>query len=171
MLIMATVLDKPEKKEIKRFEEPVLSLRDPLRMLDWMREEIDRLFEAAPFSRLLPTTRLEMPWMPPLEVFEKEGNLHIRVDLPGLKKEDVTIEATAEGITIKGERKKELVEEKKEEGYFRTERAYGEFSRFVPLPEGASIDEIKAKFADGVLEIITPIPAAKKAQPKKVAID
>jgi HSP20 family protein len=167
---MPTVLDKPvARKELARFDEPALA-RDPLRMFDWMREEMDRLLDTVPFSRLFPTTRLETPWMPALEVFEKNGNLHIKMDLPGLKKEDVTIEVMAEGITIKGERKLELTEEKKEEGYFRSERTYGEFCRFVPLPEGAMTDKIEASFKDGVLEVLTPIPKAEKVLPKKVAI-
>jgi HSP20 family protein len=168
---MPTVLDKPvARKELARFDEPALIARDPMRMFDWMREEMDRLFDTVPFSRLFPTTRLEAPWLPALEIFEKNGNLHIKADLPGLKKEDVTIEATAEGITIKGERKSEFTEEKKEEGYFRSERTYGEFCRFVPLPEGAMVDKIAASFNDGVLEVITPIPKAEKVLPKKVTI-
>lgn len=168
---MPTVLDKPEvKKELTRFNEPVFGLRDPMKMFDWMRDEMDRLLDTVPFSRLFPTPRLATPWMPALEVFEKNGNLHIKADLPGLKKEDVTIEVTTEGITIKGERKAEYTEEKKEEGYFRTERTYGEFCRFVPLPEGTLLDKISASFADGVLEVIAPIPKAEKVLPKKVDI-
>lgn len=168
---MPTVLEKPvTRKELARYEEPTLNLRDPLRMFDWMRGEMDRLLDSVPFNRVFPTTRVETPWMPALEVFEKNGNLHIKADLPGLKKEDVTIEATPEGITIKGERKLEFTEEKKEEGYFRSERTYGEFCRFVPLPEGAMVDAITASFTEGVLEVITPIPKAEKMLPKKVAI-
>jgi HSP20 family protein len=168
---MPTILDKPEvKKELTRLNEPAFGLRDPMRMFDWMRDEMDRLLDTVPFSRVFPTSRLDTPWMPALEVFEKEGNLHIKADLPGLKKEDVTIEATDEGITIKGERKHEFTEEKKEEGYFRSERTYGEFCRFVPLPEGAVTDKITAEFNDGVLEVITPIPKNEKVLPKKVLI-
>jgi HSP20 family protein len=168
---MPTVLEKPvTSKELARYEESTLNLRDPLRMFDWMRAEMDRLLDTVPFNRLVPITHLKTPWMPALEVFEKNGNLHIKVDLPGLKKEDVAVEGTPEGITIKGERKSEFTEEKKEEGYFRSERTYGEFCRFVPLPEGAVIDKIAASFDDGVLEVITPIPKAEKLLPKKVAI-
>jgi len=167
---MTTVLDKPEvKKELTRISEPAL-LRDPFRMFDWMRDEMDRLLDTVPLSRVFPTPRLETPWLPAIEVFEKNGNLHVKADLPGMKKEDVAIEATAEGLTIKGERKSEFTEEKKEEGYFRSERTYGEFCRFVPLPEGALIDKITASFNDGVLEVITPVPKAEKILPKKVSI-
>jgi HSP20 family protein len=169
--IVSTLLEKPEvRKELTRYNEP-FALRDPLKMFDWMREEMDRLLDTVPFSRLFPTPRLETAWMPVIEVFEKNDNLFVRVDLPGLKKEDVAIEVTTEGITIKGERKLEFKEEKKDEGYFRTERVYGEFSRFIPLPELALTDKINATFAEGVLEIITPLAKAEKLVPKKVVID
>jgi HSP20 family protein len=167
---MPAVLDKPlNEKGLTKYVEPGVFLRDPLRMFDWMREEMDRLFDITPFARLVPTTR-EPLWMPALEMFDKDGNLHVKADLPGLKKEDITIDVTAEGLTIKGERKAEFKEEKKDEGYFRTERVYGEFCRFVPLPEGASVDKIDAVFKDGVLELIVPVPKLEKLVPKKVEI-
>jgi HSP20 family protein len=168
---MPTLLEKPvTRKELARYEEPTLNLRDPMRMFDWMRDEMDRLLDTIPFNRVFPVARAETPWIPVLEVFEKLGALHIKADLPGLKKEDVTIEATPEGLTISGERKFEVAETKKEEGYFRSERVYGEFKRFVPLPEGAVIDKIAASFTDGVLEVIVPIPKAEKVVPQKVNI-
>ena len=168
---MSVVLEKSNaKKELAPYDEAVTLVRDPLRMFDWMRNEMDRMFEAAPFGRLSPMGRFDAPWMPTVEVFEKNGAFHIKTDLPGIKKEDVTIEATAEGITIKGERKREFKEEKKDEGYFRTERLYGRFSRFVPLPADAAIDKMTATFKDGVLEVVTPVATHEKLTPKKVEI-
>ena len=167
---MTAVLEKPAvKKELEPFE-PALLGRDPFRLFDWLKQEMDRTFESMPFNRLTPTPRFEPMWMPALEVYDKNGDLHIKADLPGLTKEDVTVEVTADGITIKGERKSELTEEKKEEGYFRTERTYGEFCRFVPLPENTNLENVEAMFKDGVLEVIVPIPKAEKIVPKKIAI-
>lgn len=153
-------------------------VRDPFTLMDRMRDEFDRLFEGFGSHRLAPTWpafpalqfKTEAMWMPALEVSEKNGNWVVKADLPGMKKEDVTVEVTPEGLTLKGERKTEFTEEKKEEGYFRTERTYGEFCRFVPLPEGAMVDNITASFTDGVLEVITPVPKVEKILPKKVAI-
>jgi HSP20 family protein len=94
--------------------------------------------------------------MPAIEVTEREGNLVVRADLPGIKKEDVKIEMTPEALIIRGERKQE--HEEKKEGYYRSERTYGQFHRSIPLPEGADLDKAKAEFKDGVLEVTVPVP-------------
>ena len=78
----------------------------------------------------------------------------IRADLPGLSHEDVNIEVTPEGLVIQGERKREH-EERGAWGY-RSERSYGSFYRSIPLPDSAKIDEAKAEFQNGVLEVTVP---------------
>jgi HSP20 family protein len=115
-----------------------------------------------------PALRLQAQWMPALEVTEREGEFYIAVDLPGLKKEDVKLEVTPEGLAIKGERKSEKTETAK--GYFRSERVYGEFYRFVPLPEGALAENVDARFKDGVLEIHVPVIKPEKPTAKEIAI-
>lgn len=142
-----------EKREVKP------EFAEPFRWFDRMRDEIERLFETNGLRPpLMP--RAESYWMPALEVFEKNGEFCVNAELPGLKKEDITLEATPEGLTLKGERKAETTEQR--DGYYRSERAYGEFCRFVPLPEGADLDKMTARFADGVLAIAIPVPKAKK---------
>ena len=69
-----------------------------------------------------------------------------KIDLPGMKKEDVKVEITDGQIAFSGERKREA--EEKGEEFFRCERGYGSFYRSVPLPEGAKIDDVKATFTD-----------------------
>jgi HSP20 family protein len=153
-------------------------VRDPFTLMDRMRDEFDRLFEGFGITRHAPAwptipafmTKAEAMWMPNLEVSEKDGNWVVKADLPGMKKEDVTVEVTPEGLTLKGERKTEFKEEKKEEGYFRTERTYGEFCRFVPLPEGAVTEKAAATFKDGVLEVVIPVPKLEKPAPKTLPI-
>jgi HSP20 family protein len=71
----------------------------------------------------------------------------IRADLPGLKREDVTIDITDSDVCIQGERTHEREEER--EGYYRSDRGYGSFCRVIPLPEGAMSDQAKASFKDG----------------------
>jgi HSP20 family protein len=105
---------------------------------------------------------------PAIDVFEKDNRLVTRVDLPGLKKEDVKVEVTDGYLTISGERKSE-VEEKKDD-FYRCERGYGSFYRTVPLPEGVKIEDVKATFSDGVLEVSVPTPAKPNAEVRTIEI-
>jgi HSP20 family protein len=102
-------------------------------------------------------------WSPAVEVREQDNNLVVCADLPGLKKEDVKVEVTDQGLVIQGERKREH-EERSEEGVYRSERSYGRFYRVIPLPEGASVDQANANFKDGVLEVRVPVPAAQRSR-------
>ena len=95
-------------------------------------------------------------WAPPVEVRERDGNLLVSAELPGLNKDEVKVEVTNEGLVIQGERKREREEERG--GIHRSERSYGAFYRLIPLPEGANIEQAKAKFENGVLEVQVPIP-------------
>ncbi|HEU4478545.1 MAG TPA: Hsp20/alpha crystallin family protein [Pyrinomonadaceae bacterium] len=96
-------------------------------------------------------------WLPQVEAFEREGNLIVRADLPGLTKDDINVEITDDAIKIGGERRQE--KEENEEGYYRSERSYGSFYREIPLPGSVNADEAKASFSNGVLEITMPAPA------------
>jgi HSP20 family protein len=152
-----------EKKEVR----PVRALT----FFDQLRDEMDRMFEGLPFARTgMPLFKNEMSFVPTIEVQEKNGVLLVKADLPGLKKEEVNVEITPEGLALAGERKSEVKEEKPKEGYFRTERTYGEFYRFVPLPEGAMIEKAIATFKDGVLEVQVPLPKLEKKEAKKLPI-
>jgi HSP20 family protein len=95
-------------------------------------------------------------WSPQVEMFEREGQLVVRADLPGMTKDDVNVEIAENAINISGERTSE--HEDQGEGYYRSERSYGSFYRSIPLPEGASADEANATFRNGVLEITIPAP-------------
>ena len=114
-------------------------------------------------------TAVDAPaWSPTIEVFEKDNRLVTKVDLPGLKKEDVKVEVTDSRLAISGERKREVEEKKK--NVYRSEREYGSFYRAVPLPEGVKPEDVKATFADGVLEVSVPLPARPEAKVRKVEI-
>jgi HSP20 family molecular chaperone IbpA/Arc/MetJ-type ribon-helix-helix transcriptional regulator len=86
---------------------------------------------------------------PAVEVRERDGNLVVSAELPGLNKDDVKVEVTGDGLVIQGERKREQEEERG--GVHRSERSYGSFYRSIPLPEGANIEQAKAQFNNGVL--------------------
>jgi HSP20 family protein len=152
---------------------PSRSVRDPFALMREMTSEFDRFFgePTRPFLRwpsLWRRAALDTGWYPEIDVFEKDNRLVTKVDLPGLKKEDVKVEVTDGQLAISGERKREA-EEKGEEVY-RCEREYGSFYRSVPLPEGAKIEDVKATFTDGVLEVSVPLPARPEAKMRKVEI-
>lgn len=131
--------------------------------------DFDRFFEDAgvPWFRR-PARYNEFAWIPEVEITEGEGRLRVRVDLPGLKKEEVTVTATGEFLTIAGERKQEVEEKEKE--WFHTERTYGRFERTIRLPEGVKPAEIAATFENGVLEVVVPVPAAVKNEPLRIPV-
>ena len=149
--------------------------RDPFAVLRQMTSELDQVFER-PFATAfrwpaLPATAAADAerWVPQIDVVERDNRLVTRVDLPGLKKEDVKVEVTDGHLAISGERKSETEEEK--DNVYRCERSYGSFYRAVPLPEGAKLEDIKATFADGVLEVSVPLPAKVEAKPRTVKIE
>lgn len=122
----------------------------PFSLLRHMSEDMDRMFSSATGSGD------GAAWLPAMEVTERGNTLVVRADLPGISVNDVKVEVTPEGLTIEGERKREH-EERGRWGY-RSERTYGSFYRTIPLPEGASVDNARAEFKDGVLEVTVPVP-------------
>ena len=147
--------------------------RDPFALWRQMTSELDRVFDDWPsirwpsFGRL--ATSEPAAWSPKIEVFERDNRLITRVDLPGLKKEDVSVEVTDGHLALSGERKRE--KEEKKDNVYRSEREYGSFYRAVPLPEGVKLDDIKATFSDGVLEVSVPVPVRPEANVRKVQIE
>lgn len=125
---------------------------NPLELMRRFTDEMDRTFTGGREGRGM--------WAPSIEVKEKDNNLIICADLPGLNREDVKVEATDEGLMIQGERKRE--EEQKEKGFYRSERSYGRFYRLVPLPDEAKVENAKAQFNNGVLEITIPISESQR---------
>jgi len=119
--------------------------------------------------RDLETPFAEVAWIPPLEITERDHLLLIKLDLPGMTKENVTVSFTDEGLVIEGERTQET--ENKKDEWFTTERTYGRFYRVVPLPEGVNYKEVKATFKNGVLEVTVPVPVAEAKTPYKVPIE
>jgi len=150
-------------------ETALAPIRDPFTLLRQMMSELDRVFDESAWPAIRTRPALEATsWFPGIDVFEKDGRLVTRVDLPGLKKEDVKVEVTDGQLAISGERKTEA-EEKKEHVY-RCEREYGSFYRAVPLPEGAKLEDVKATFSDGVLEVSVPLPAKPETKVRKIEI-
>lgn len=99
-------------------------------------------------------------WSPQVEAFQRGDKFVVRADLPGMKKDDVKVEVENNVLTISGERADE--HEENREGFYRSERSYGQFYRSIPLPEGVSADQCDATFKDGVLEVSLKSPQQRE---------
>ena len=130
-------------------------LTNPFAMMRRFSEDMDRMFSSAWDDREFGGRELAS-WAPAVDVREHDGNLVVSAELPGLNKEDVKVEVTGDSLVIQGERKREHEEERG--GVHRSERSYGSFYRSIPLPEGANLEQAKAQFNNGVLEVKVPIP-------------
>src|SRR5207249_3252409 len=128
-------------------------------------EEMDNLFEDFNLRRdwLAPVLGSGAGiWSPQVEMLQRNGELIVRADLPGLTKDDVKVEITDNAITIEGERRGE--KEEKHAGFYRSERNYGEFYRRLPIPEGVDVKDAEATFHNGVLEV--KMKASKRERQK-----
>jgi len=103
---------------------------------------------------------------PKVDITESDDEYAVAAELPGVKKDDLTLEIEEGVLTIRGEKKEER-DEKKEKGR-RLERYYGAFSRSFSLPSDANADKVEASFTDGVLTV--SIPKKPEAKPAQVAI-
>ena len=151
---------------------PPASDGSPFALLRRFAREIDHVFEDFGVGSRLHIPRflcaghevlhreaglIPADWSPQVDVLEREGQLVIRADLPGLCKEDVKVEVTDDMLTIQGERKQEKKEER--DGYCYNECSYGSFYRSIPLPEAPDGSKATADFRKGVLEVTIPAPA------------
>lgn len=106
--------------------------------------------------------------LPAMEVFEDANRYIARVELPGISKDNITIEVNDHTLTIKGERRANLDELKRE--HYRSEFHYGTYLRTIVLPAESVVDKIEAQMNDGVLEVSIPL-VEKVTQPKRVTIN
>src|SRR5262245_18953937 len=145
--------------------------RHPFDFFEYMRDELARVWgEPFPFISRWPIQRLTKAVTashPRVDMYEKNGGLIIKADLPGVKKEDIELSIDEGDLIIQGKSKAES--EAKEEDYYRWERVAGSFYRRVALPVEIKQEEIEANFKDGVLEIRIPRAAERKPEPKKIA--
>lgn len=163
------------RRDPQRLARPAKQDRNPFEMLERFADEMDRAFAGFGLGRgwLAPRwgrggSGAPAFWAPDIEVSEQHGELVVRADLPGLKRDDVRVDVTEDALTIQGERRQE--EKVEEGGMYRSERSYGSFCRTIPLPSGAMIDQAKATFKDGVLEITIPAPPESATRGRQVEI-
>jgi HSP20 family protein len=125
----------------------------PFTLMRRFTEDLDRMFGDVS-SGLQQGTAAN--FIPQVEMFERENQLVVRVDLPGMDRGDIRVEATDDGLLIEGERRSE--NEENRGGVYRSELTYGTFRRFIRLPEGVDAENAQAMFRNGVLEVTLQMP-------------
>ena len=120
-----------------------------------LQDELEQLFES-PLRA----------WAPALDVHEDKDGFNVRVELPGLKQEDIEVSLHDGALVISGERKGEKISEDTE--VHRQERYYGKFSRVLTLPTAVAGDKVKATYKDGILTVT--LPKAEEAKPKQINV-
>jgi HSP20 family protein len=101
-----------------------------------------------------------------VDIYEKDGNIILKAEIPGVDAKDVDIRVEDNVLTLKGERK--FDNEVNRDKYHRVERTYGAFSRSFTLPTVVDVEKIKAEARDGVLRVI--LPKKEEAKPKQISI-
>ena len=131
-----------------------------------LRDEIDCLFES-PLSEMARTSQLLSGWTPALDLYEDKDNLFVKVELPGMKREEIDVSLHDGSLSISGERKSEQKHE--DADVYRGERFFGRFQRTVTLPTPVAADKVKAQYKDGILTIT--LPKTEEAKPKHIDVN
>ena len=139
---------------------------DPFRDLGMLQDRMNRLFDDAGRGWRSDEPAATTSWSPSVDIFETEGEIVVKSELPGIDRKDITLHLENNVLTLRGERKFE--KETKEENYHRIERSYGNFSRSFSIPTTVDEEKIRADYKDGVLKII--LPKKEQAKPKQIKI-
>ena len=140
---------------------------DPFRDVAQLQNRINRMFDES-FGRSLELNDddSQRTWRPPVDIYETTSGIVLAVELPGITKENVSVEVKDDVLTLKGERLPNPAIN--EDDYYRRERLFGPFKRAFTLHQNIQPELIKATFKDGILEIEIPRPL--KEQPKQVTV-
>jgi HSP20 family protein len=159
----------PSMRRSGRGQGEGLPSRDVWEPFGSLRRDMERLFDD--FSRDLgwgPPAIAGTSMAPRVDVSETESEIRIEAELPGVDEKDVEVVLTDGRLTIKGEKKQEKEEKKKD--FHLVERSYGSFARTIGLPFEADPGQVKASFTKGVLTVTVPKPAEVKSKEKKIPI-
>ncbi|MFQ5777126.1 MAG: Hsp20/alpha crystallin family protein [Terriglobia bacterium] len=136
---------------------------DPFRDLSNLHRRLDRLFEDG-FTGFRPLDGAT--WMPAVDILEKDNEIVLKADLPGIDPKDVEINVENGTLMLRGSRK--LTSDVKQEDYHRVERVYGSFVRSFSLPGSVDADKVEAAYRNGVLELT--LPKRPEAKPKQIKV-
>ena len=140
---------------------------DPFRDLNMLQDRMNRMFDDAGRGfRNGDEAAATTTWSPAVDIFETEGEIVVKAELPGMNREGITLNLEKNVLTLKGERRFE--KETKDENYHRIERSYGGFSRSFSIPATVDEEKIRADYKDGVLKIV--LPKKEQAKSKQIRI-
>jgi HSP20 family protein len=141
----------------------------PFRDLATLQERMNRVFDDSFRGIDRPKDEdwaLGGSWAPLVDIYERDGNLELKAELPGVDPKDVDVRVENNVLTLRGERK--FGNEVKRDNYHRVERAYGTFSRSFTLPSAIDTENIKAEYREGVLHLT--LPQKEEAKPRQISI-
>ncbi len=154
----------PARKDIAR--DPFLALRD---RVDRIIDEFSGGLGLWPASWDVRPMEWRMgAFMPTVDIKDRDNEIEIDAELPGVSEKDVELSLSGDSLIIKGEKKHET--EEQEKGYYRAERAYGVFERAIPLPVDVDREKVEATFKNGVLSICLPKTKEAIEHIKKIPI-
>jgi HSP20 family protein len=151
---------------LTRWQRPELTMWPGFGRLTNLRDEIDRLFEE-PLAELVRGSQVLSGWTPALDLYEDKDNIYARVELPGMKKEDIEVSLHNDSLSVSGERKSEGKFADAE--VYRAERFFGRFQRTVVLSAPVAADQVKAQYQDGILTVT--LPKVEEAKPKHITVN
>jgi HSP20 family protein len=132
-----------------------------------MQREINRMFDGFFRGSVREDDAIQASaWMPAADVAEHEDTYEVRMEIPGVAKEDVRITIQENILTVRGEKKKE--KETRGSRYHAVERSYGSFQRSFTLPSTVNADAIEAEYRDGILQM--SLPKAEEARQKQIEV-
>lgn len=167
---MATV-DKTRNEEKTLQPRPASPMTNPWDEMEQLFNEFGRRGWMHPFSWSWPKEMAAMaPFegrTPKVDMVDRENEVVVRAELPGVKKDDLEVTLSEHTVTIEARTTREVKEEKEE--YYRREMSRGDFQRTLALPAGVDEAKATATFADGVLELT--LPKVEKTTKRKVKVD
>jgi len=140
----------------------------PFREFEKMRREMDRFWDSF-FERGPTKAEVGGEFLPALDLAEKDNELVVKCEVPGLEPKDIDISLSDGVLTIRGEKKQER--EEKEADYHLVERSYGTFTRSIQLPKEVQSDKISASYKNGILKINLPKSEEAKKKEVKIKVD
>ncbi len=133
---------------------------DPFQDFSLTQERLNRFFDDSVYSASGLEKEKGGVFMPAVDILETGKDIILRVELPGVRKEDIDIQIEGDVLLLRGERR--FVKETGQEKYYRMECSYGSFQRVFTLPQSIVKEEVQAQFDKGVLEICLPIEKKEK---------